>query len=66
MGAVVVVNWSTTDPGHENLIYDVAKQLEKALGEPVDVDVGMLDDRSMPDTIQVGRIVEDERNKVII
>ena len=64
MGAVVTITWDNSDPNHTSIIQQLAKSIEASVGEPVSVDVGITDNRSAPNVIEMGRIVGSERLKI--
>lgn len=64
MGAIISVRWSTDNPRHEELVQQVARQIEQATGESVSLDIGITDNRATPNALEVGKIVADERFKI--
>jgi len=65
MGAVVTVYIPpNSDPNHEAKIRALADQLQSQLGEPVDLDVGLLDNRSMPVGVELNRMLNDGTKKI--
>jgi len=64
MGAIIIIIYDTDDPTYEAQIHQAAKQIEAATGEPVEVEVGITDNRSAPNLIEIGRMADDERFKI--
>ena len=47
---------NTDDPNYEAKVRSLAGKLEAAFGEPVDVDVGVIEDRTMPSSIAADKM----------
>jgi hypothetical protein len=64
MGAIVTININTDDPNYQGQIQQMAARLQKELGERVDLDVGVVNDQSMPDAVHVNRVLKDDSSKI--